>query len=100
MWGKEIGGVGFEYARRMIQTRDGGYFVTGTTDSEGQGSSDMLCVKLDGAGDVEWMKTVGTTQPDPIYGVVELQAGGYVLAGSNMVLGVIVSAIVKLDASG
>ncbi len=59
LWAKEVGGAGEEKGHSIIGTSDGGFFITGKTESEGAGYADILTLKVDKNGDVEWMKMVG-----------------------------------------
>ena len=45
-WQKTYGGVGYDNARSIHETRDGGYIVAGYTTSFGAGSSDLWVLKL------------------------------------------------------
>ncbi|MGB9176806.1 MAG: hypothetical protein WCB46_08740, partial [Methanoregula sp.] len=58
-WQKMLGGRGFETGRSIEQTTDGGYILTGTTDSDNtgdvgpnHGGSDIWVVKLNPAGGI------------------------------------------------
>lgn len=53
------GGGGEENANDIKQTYDGGYILTGKTNSAGAGQDDLFLLKTDSAGSVEWAKTYG-----------------------------------------
>jgi len=49
-WNQTYGGAGNDVIQCLIQTSDGGYFLTGSTASFGAGGKDAWLVKTDGAG--------------------------------------------------
>lgn len=63
------GNQGFD----IIQTSDGGYAVAGDHDlDEGHhGPAKILCMKLDGSGNLLWAKSVGDTTGNDGYAVAE-----------------------------
>ena len=44
------GGNGYDVGYDVKQTLDGGYIITGSTSSFGQGNTDMYLLKLDSMG--------------------------------------------------
>jgi hypothetical protein len=95
-WNETYGGSRNEESDCVIATKDGGYVVSGFTESndgdfEGMGSSrnvntyeelmETFIIKLDKEGDVEWSKTFGTSSRDQSYSVTTTPDGGYVLTG-------------------
>jgi hypothetical protein len=50
LWTRTYGGSGYDYARSVRQTTDGGYIVAGYTESFGAGGYDVYLVKLAGEG--------------------------------------------------
>jgi type IX secretion system substrate protein len=89
MWQKTIGGNGQEKLNSIIQTKDGGYLVGGSSSSDisgekkekNRGNLDYWIVKLDKTGKIEWQKTYGGKQFDILKSVVQTNEGGYVLGG-------------------
>jgi hypothetical protein len=49
-WARTFGGTGYDEARSIIQTTDGGYAVAGYTPSFGAGNRDFLVLKMDTSG--------------------------------------------------
>ena len=80
-WAKTYGGTSWEEAYSIQQTLDGGYIVTGYTNSFGAGNADFLVIKLDSSGGVEWAKTYGGTGYEEAYSIQQTADGGYIVAG-------------------
>ena len=78
---KSYGGTKPEDGRDVLQTSDGGYIITGQTNSYGNGIADFWLVKTDSTGNMQWNKTYGGTGSDMAYSVLLASDGGYVLAG-------------------
>jgi hypothetical protein len=70
-----------DVAFSIIQSSDGGYVVAGWTNSFGAGGDDMYVVKLDSSGNVQWTKTIGGSNWDEAYSIIQSSDGGYVVAG-------------------
>jgi hypothetical protein len=101
-WTRTVGGTSFDYANSIIQTTDGGYAVAGSTTSYGAGNNDMYIVKLDGSGNLQWSRTVGGSNAEYGYSIVQTTDGGYTLAGTTTSFGMgsYDMFVVKLDAGG
>jgi PKD repeat protein len=82
-WMRTFGGNGYEYAYWVMQTSDGGYIVTGNTESYGTGESDLWVVKTDQNGTEQWNKTYGGTDYDSGYSIRQTSDGGYIVAGDT-----------------
>ena len=54
----------FDIAQSAQQTSDGGYIVTGWTNSYEAMASDILLIKIDAEGNDEWIKTIGGDEDD------------------------------------
>jgi len=101
-WSETIGGALSDTAYSIIQTKDGGYIIAGTTASFGAGGNDAYVVKLDSAGNIKWTKTIGGTTNDEAYSIVQTKDGGYVLAGATSSYGAGGNDmyIIKIDSTG
>jgi len=102
-WSRAIGETELEYGRSVVQTTDGGYALAGYTNSFGviDYAYDNFIVKLDSAGAVEWARTVGGTETDYCYSIVQTSDGGYAFTGSTTSFGIECDLfIVKFDSDG
>lgn len=105
IWSKNYGFSGHDHAHKIIQTKDGGYFVAGFAEYSGiqgsggdqdngsghgighrgtatlHGSGEYLGVKLDANGEFQWFRYYGGTQNDRISDVIQSNDGGYVMVG-------------------
>lgn len=88
-WEKSLGGSNLDEAKSVMQTKDGGYIVAGSTHSQdgyisvNHGKSDYWVVKLDTIGDVEWQRTYGGSETDEASSIQQTTDGGYIVAGSS-----------------
>jgi hypothetical protein len=101
-WTKTIGGSNDDEAWSIIQSSDGGYVVAGSTRSFGAGGYDFYVVKLDSGGNVQWTKTIGGSDFDAAYSIIQSSDGGYVVAGRTRSFGAggWDIYVVKMDANG
>jgi hypothetical protein len=80
-WSKTFGGTEDEQAVSVQQTSDGGYVVTGHTQSYGSGDFDIWLVKTDVSGNKVWDKTFGGANIDQGKSVQQTSDGGYIIVG-------------------
>jgi len=64
LWEKTFGGEENDQGYCMIETDDGGYAITGSTESKGNGKQDLWVLKLDRDGELLWEKTFGGEEND------------------------------------
>lgn len=91
LWDKTFGGKKGDYLNTMIQTTDGGYLLAGHSESNISGSKsenargwfDYWVVKIDESGNLMWDKTLGSTNSEYLYAVLQTSDGKYYLAGSS-----------------
>lgn len=92
-WQKCLGGSGFDRARRIKQTLDGGYIIAGTTDTPNDGDvsgyhdslgySDAWIVKLDASGTIQWQHCYGGADVDNSWDIVQNSDGSYCFVGTT-----------------
>lgn len=101
-WNKTVGGTGDDYASSILQTTDGGYAVSGYTNSFGAGETDFYIVKLSGSGAVQWSRTIGGANSERGNSIIQTTDGGYAVSGSTQSYGAGGEdcCIVKLSNSG
>lgn len=82
-WDNVYGGIGFDAALSLAQTREGGYAIAGNTWSSGAGGADFLLVKANSAGTEQWNKTYGGTRDDVARSVIQTKDERFMLAGTT-----------------
>jgi len=80
-WRKHFGGSLNDWGYNIKQTADGGFIVCGSSRSYGGGEINAILIKINAAGNQEWMNTFGGSQNDGSYSVDITQDGGYILCG-------------------
>ncbi len=80
-WTRTFGGTSDDEGYSVQQTVDGGYIVSGVTNSFGAGIADVYLVKTNAAGDTTWTRTYGGTSNDEGYSVQQTSDSGYIIAG-------------------
>ncbi|MEX2350090.1 MAG: T9SS type A sorting domain-containing protein [Flavobacteriaceae bacterium] len=115
-WQKTYGGNENDFCWGIYPTTDGGYVLTGSTDSSANGdisgmnngATDIWVVKIDDNGNIDWEKNFGGSNNDTAWSILQTTDGGYIVAGSSSSNDGDVSGniggndfwILKLDANG
>jgi hypothetical protein len=85
VWTKTYGGTGMEMSFDADQTSDGGYIISGWTDSYGFGYTDALLIRTDTNGDTLWTSVSGTSGGNFPYEVTESVFGNFLIAGESYI---------------
>lgn len=88
-WQKTVGGSGDDKLLSVSKTKDGGYILGGSSNSEKSGdktaadfgSMDYWVVKLNKDGIIEWQQTYGGKYFDELRSIEQTQDGGYIIGG-------------------
>ncbi|QMU31042.1 DNRLRE domain-containing protein [Adhaeribacter radiodurans] len=89
LWDKRFGGTDDDYLNRIIQTKDGGFLLAGSSLSgkngdkteTSRGNRDYWVVKINKEGTKQWDKRYGGSGYDELKKVIQLSTGEYILAG-------------------
>lgn len=84
---KVFGANNLDEPYTMTRTNDGGYLIVGNTNSFGEGSKDILFLKLNSDGGIEWQKTIGGYDDENAISVIQTSDGSYVAAGWSFSVG-------------
>ena len=102
LWTKTIGGAFSDEGKSVQQTTDGGYIISGDTQSSGNGGEDVYLIKTDVNGIEQWSKTFGGADQDGSFSVQQTIDGGYIIAGytSSFGNGAFDIYLIKTDQNG
>ncbi len=104
LWSKAYGFSGHDHAHKIIQTRDGGFFIAGFAEYSGlsgqgnngeghqmgrgtygvsvqHGVGEFFGIKLNAQGESQWFRYYGGTQNERVNDIVEANDGGIVMVG-------------------
>ena len=98
-WQKRYGASGEDVLRFAKQTSDGKYLIAGFTHSFGEGG-DIMVLKLDESGNVEWQKRYGGEKFEEPGAILEVPGGYVVLEQTASFSGGTDGWIFKLDSDG
>lgn len=83
MWERTYGGGGWDVAYGVTATSDGGFAITGYTTTSGAGGRDIVLIKTDSQGTLQWTRTFGGSGTDVGRSVVETADRGFAICGST-----------------
>ena len=82
-WQGNYGGSFNDYAMMVHQTADGGFIISGDTNSDGAGGYDVEVIRLTATGSVVWDKLFGDSLQNGCQGILPLSTGGYLSYGET-----------------
>jgi gliding motility-associated-like protein len=83
-WTKTYGGILNDWCYNVVQTSDGGYFLTGVSSSFRLAGSfgsthDIFVLKINSAGSITWTRNFGTVNNDGGIAGIQTADGGYMV---------------------
>jgi hypothetical protein len=81
LWQRVYGGPKRDWASAVEPTADGGFLVTGETESFGAGKWDAWLLKLDKSGEIEWQKTYGGARNDTASAIISTPDNRFLIVG-------------------
>jgi hypothetical protein len=81
-WTQTLDNYAIDSQFTVIQTRDGGYAIVGSSSYYSAGYNDFKLIKTDSLGKIQWNKTYGGEGDEKAYSLVQISDGSYALAGS------------------
>jgi hypothetical protein len=102
IWTKTFGGYASDVGYSVQLTTDGGYIITGYTNSFGLGNADVWLIKTDSLGIALWTKTFGGVDWDGGFSVLQNTDGGYDIIGvtASFSVGSLDAWLIETDSSG
>ncbi|WP_026450925.1 T9SS type A sorting domain-containing protein [Aequorivita capsosiphonis] len=91
LWQRTIGGSELEEPTFISGTNDGGFIVGGFSESDisgektenSRGGYDYWVLKFGSSGNIEWQKTIGSSQDDYLADAKQTPEGDYILLGGS-----------------
>lgn len=90
-WQKTIGGLGQDEINGVVRTKDGGFVLAGSSNSDASGDKtsksyggmDYWIVKIDRKGEIVWQNTFGGIYNDQLRSIIITKDGGFLMGGSS-----------------
>nr|MBP9082287.1 hypothetical protein [Bacteroidia bacterium] len=81
LWTQSYYFQGLMNGYQMCHTSDDGFAITGIFQTGGQATSEMLLLKTDASGNLQWSRYFGTSAQDEARSIVQTADGGYIITG-------------------
>jgi hypothetical protein len=82
-WTRTVGDTGLQELEAVVQTSDGGYAAIGVNKTAGTQHYDILLVKTNSAGVIQWERNIGGQSYEIGNALQETSDGGFILAGQT-----------------
>ena len=89
IWSNYYGGNNDDAGYSIQGTNDDGYIIIGFTTSISTGGADFCLLKIDYAGDQQWLKTFGGTEDDKGYSMRKTSDENFVIVGMTKSFGLV-----------
>ena len=84
IWNNTYGGIYRDYSySNIVETTDGGYLITGFSNSYGDFDGDLWVLKIDGSGHEVWNNTFGGARLDYGVDIINAHDNGYIILGNT-----------------
>jgi len=83
IWHKIYGFKYYEYGNAVATTRDGGFILTGGTNTLGKGNYSAYVLALNKAGELIWSHVYGDERKDIAHGVARMSDGSIIVVGES-----------------
>lgn len=83
LWTRTFGTENSDHGKSIQQTSDGGFIITGSTNSIDSNRSDLLLMKIDSNGSITWTRNYGGNSYESGQCVQQTMDGGYIVAGTT-----------------
>ena len=83
LWTRIIGGPVYDAGINLTPADDGGCVIVGRVYSFGAGLRDVMLSRIDGNGNVLWLKTYGGTGTEEGMAVAHTSDNGYIITGAT-----------------
>ena len=101
LWERAFGGIYGDVFEAAVATKEGGFLLAGYSSSKGAGITEAWAIRLDGQGNKLWERTFGGSGADRAIAVATTADGGFLLAGTKILLGRVHDAmVIRLDWKG
>ena len=89
LWRRFFGGTNNDRSYSVLQTTDGGFLMTGSSESDDfdvsnpNGSYDFWAVRINDSGDLLWENSFGGSEIDIAYSLTALSSNTYLMVGDS-----------------
>ena len=72
LWNRTYGGIDYDEAWAIIETPEEGFLIAGSSWSNGTGDGDVMLLKTDINGEIEWTKIIGGPENDEAKSLIQI----------------------------